>query len=87
MKKAYWSRVLFVLALIVTILPERAFSSGVSEEPFLQIEMGIHTSRIMSIGIDAQNQFIVTGSQDKTVRLWELSTGRLVKIFSSHFRR
>jgi len=41
----------------------------------------------MSIGIDAQNQFIVTGSQDKTVRLWELSTGRLVKIFSSHFRR
>jgi WD40 repeat protein len=81
MKKAYWSRVLFVLALIVTILPERAYSSGVSKEPFLQIEMGIHTSRIMSIGIDAQNQFIVTGSQDKTVRLWELSTGRLVKIF------
>ncbi|MGZ3590194.1 MAG: caspase family protein, partial [Thermodesulfobacteriota bacterium] len=42
---------------------------------------GMHSAWITSIGIDPQNQFIVTGSQDKTVRLWELSTGRLVKIF------
>jgi WD40 repeat protein len=55
-------------------------SSGISQEHFLRIEMGMHTSMITGIGVDAQNQFIVTGSQDKTVRLWELSTGRLVKI-------
>jgi WD40 repeat protein len=41
----------------------------------------MHTSRITGIGVDAQNQFVVTGSQDKTIRLWELSTGRLLKIF------
>jgi WD40 repeat protein len=45
------------------------------------MEMGMHSTWITSIVIDAQNQFVVTGSQDKTVRLWELSTGRLVKIF------
>jgi WD40 repeat protein len=43
--------------------------------------MGMHTSMITGIGVDAQNQFLVTGCQDKTVRLWELSMGRLVKIF------
>ena len=81
MKKAYWSMVLIVLVLIVLALTERVYSSGVSQEPFLRIEMGMHTSIITGIGVDAQNQFIVTGSQDKTVRLWELSTGRLLKIF------
>jgi WD40 repeat protein len=81
MRKTYWLMVLFVLALIVTILPERAYSSGVPEEPILRIEMGMHTSIISAIGADVQNQFIVTGSQDKTARLWELSTGRLVRIF------
>ena len=81
MRKTYWSMVLLVLALTVTILTERAYSSGVSQEHFLRIEMGMHTSRIMSIGIDAQSQFIVTGSEDKTVRLWELSTRRLIRVF------
>ena len=51
------------------------------QEHFLRIEMGMHTSMVTGIGVDAQNQFVVTGSQDKTVRLWELSTGRLLKIF------
>jgi WD40 repeat protein len=81
MRKTYWSMVLFALALMVSILTERAYSSGVPEEPILRMEMGMHTSMITGIGVDAPNQFVVTGSQDKTVRLWELSTGRLLKIF------
>ena len=40
----------------------------------------MHTAPINRIAIDAQNQFLVTGSIDKTVRLWELSTGRPLKI-------
>jgi WD40 repeat protein len=73
--------VLSISMLLVLISTGRGHSSGVPEEPVLRIEMGMHTSRITGIGIDAQNQFIVTGAQDKTVRLWELSTGRLIKIF------
>ena len=52
-----------------------------TQEQILRMEMGMHSAWINNIGIDAQNQFIVTGSMDKTVRLWELSTGKLVKIF------
>ena len=81
MRKTYWSTVLFALALMGSILTERANSTGVPEEPILRIEMGMHSSIISSIAVDAQNQFIVTGSWDKTVRLWELSTGRLLRIF------
>jgi WD40 repeat protein len=73
--------VLSISIFLLLIFTDRIHSSRVPEEPMLRIEMGMHTSRIMSIGIDAQNQFIVTGSQDKTVRLWELSTGRLVRVF------
>jgi WD40 repeat protein len=52
-----------------------------TQEPILRMEMGMHSSLISSIAMDAQNQFIVTGSWDKSVRLWEPSTGRLLKIF------
>ena len=73
--------VLFVLVLFVLLSNGRLNSFEVPKEPILRMEIGMHTAWISSIGIDVQNQFIVTGSQDKTVRLWELSTGRLVKIF------
>jgi len=77
MKKA----VLSISILLLLIFTGGVHSSGGSQEHFLRIEMGMHTSMITGIGVDAQNQFVVTGSQDKTVRLWELSTGRLLKIF------
>jgi WD40 repeat protein len=75
------SALLLIPILSVFLFDQKTISSEVPKEPFLRIEMGMHTSWITSIGVDAQNQFIVTGSQDKTVRLWELSTGRLLKIF------
>ena len=72
---------LLISMLLALVFSGGGYSSGVSQEQFVRIEMGMHTSIISGIGVDAQNQFVVTGSQDKTVRLWELSTGRLVRIF------
>ncbi len=48
--------------------------------PILRIESGMHTSAIRRIGTDAQNRFLVTGSEDKTVRVWDLENGNLLKI-------
>ncbi|MDP8239705.1 MAG: caspase family protein [Candidatus Hatepunaea meridiana] len=48
-------------------------------EPILRIETGMHTAMIKRIGIDAQERYIVTGSGDKTVRVWDASTGRLLR--------
>jgi len=80
MRRTYGFIFLFVLGLIVLISPEKAYSSGVPEEPILRMEMGMHSVWITSIAVDPQNRILATGSHDKTVRLWELSTGRLIKI-------
>lgn len=57
----------------------RADAGEPTKEPILRIETGMHTAMIWHISIDAENRYIVTGSDDKTVRVWELSTGRLMK--------
>jgi WD40 repeat protein len=51
-----------------------------SREPILRIETGMHTVAINRIGVDAANRFLVTASLDKTVRVWELPSGRLLRI-------
>ncbi|MBM4330159.1 MAG: hypothetical protein FJ117_02850 [Deltaproteobacteria bacterium] len=49
------------------------------KDPILRIETGMHTASIERIGIDAENRYLITGSPDKTVRVWEFATGRLLK--------
>jgi WD40 repeat protein len=43
-----------------------------SSEPIPRIETGMHVGRIWRIGVDAACRLFVTGSADKTARLWEL---------------
>jgi WD40 repeat protein len=74
----------FLLGMIwILVLGQGTWLSAMAQtqEPILRIEMGMHSSVMPSIAVDAQSQFIVTGSWDKTVRLWEPSTGKLLKIF------
>jgi WD40 repeat protein len=80
-RRINWSALLLIPIFSVFLFNQKILSSEVSKEPFLRIEMGMHSSVISSMAVDAQNQFIVTGSWDKTVRLWEPSTGKLLKIF------
>ncbi|KAJ3002967.1 Ribosome biogenesis protein 1, partial [Thoreauomyces humboldtii] len=40
-----------------------------------------HTARIRSFSIDPTGHYIASGSDDRTVRLWELSTGRCVHLW------
>src|SRR5436309_618606 len=68
------------LAIILGLLTLSADGEERAAEPILRIETGMHTAMIRRIGTDAENRFLVTGSDDKTVRIWELATGRLLKI-------
>ena len=49
-------------------------------EPILRIETEMHTAVIKRIGIDRENRYLVTASDDKTARVWELSSGRLLRV-------
>jgi WD40 repeat protein len=54
-------------------------NSQPSAQPILRIETGMHTATIRRINVDAAGRYLVTGSNDKTVRVWELATGRLLR--------
>jgi WD40 repeat protein len=44
----------------------------------LRFETGMHTAVIKRISVDAQNRFLVTGSDDKTVRVWDLESRNFI---------
>ena len=48
-------------------------------DPMLVIETGMHTAPIYRIGVDRECRLLVTGSEDKTVRLWSLPEGHLLR--------
>jgi WD40 repeat protein len=52
----------------------------VSTAPILRIETAMHTGRLKGLGIDDANRYLVTGSEDKTIRVWDLSTGHLSSV-------
>ena len=43
-----------------------------------------HLGEVNGIDISRDNRTIVTGSNDKTIKLWEFETGKLVKTFAGH---
>ena len=53
-------------------------------KPELRIETGMHTAMIRRIATDAANRWLVTASDDKTARVWELAAdggaARLVRV-------
>lgn len=71
-------KITFLLFLTV-LISGRGFAAEPSSDPILRLETGMHTYRINSIGVDSANRYLVTSSPDKTVRIWLLSTGRLLE--------
>ena len=49
------------------------------KDPILRLETGMHSAALWKIDVDAANRYLVTGSNDKTVRIWDLFSYRLVK--------
>ena len=53
--------------------------AGPPAEPILRIETGMHTAPIRRFGVDTAGRFMVTGSADKTARVWDLASGGLLR--------
>jgi WD40 repeat protein len=70
----------FLLGSLVGLSSVTAAQTGEpSREPILRIETGMHTGIIRQIDIDRSGKFLVTASDDKTVRVWEVPSGRLLR--------
>lgn len=66
--------------LLLTLASAAAFAAGPPTEPVLTINARMHTSAIRRIDADAAGRLLLTGSLDKTARLWDAATGDLLRV-------
>jgi WD40 repeat protein len=52
-------------------------SAVLYDRPVLAVDEGTHLGRIWAASADREGRWAVTGSEDKTVRIWSLAEGRL----------
>ena len=69
-----------VVAVIQPGIGEQLGNPELPTEPILRIDAGRHNAQIVSIDTDAANKFAVTASLDKSVRVWSLPDGRLLRV-------
>lgn len=72
-------RICFVLLTILCIA-NSVYATNNQIQPILRIETGRHTARITSLDVDAKGQYFVTSSVDKTLRVWDADSGKVIKI-------
>jgi WD40 repeat protein len=43
-----------------------------------------HTSAVNSINLSNENNFLISGSNDKTLKLWDVKTGECIRTYYGH---
>jgi WD40 repeat protein len=73
--------VALALALVPGLLFDIHPAAGAAfyDQPVLVVDPGMHTAPIKALAVDSAGRLGVTGSLDKTVRLWQLADGKLVQ--------
>jgi WD40 repeat protein len=70
----------FALSLaLFAVLAAVPAMAQLSEQPVLVVDPGMHTAPIFTVGVDMMGRLAVTGSDDKTVRVWSLTDGKLLR--------
>lgn len=69
----------FVVVLLAAsgAVAQAVDQDGLYRDPFLVVDPGMHTAPIRALGGDVARRFLITGSGDKTVRVWSAEDGRL----------
>jgi WD40 repeat protein len=76
---SYW----MIRAWIVATVMLFTVSIQAEEEPEIVIQKG-HSWGISSVAISRDGKYIVSGSWDNTVRLWDVETGKEIRTFTGH---
>ena len=76
-------RFLAVWLGVIAILSISSAPVFAAEKPEIFVQLG-HTSSINVIAISPDNKFILSGSDDNSIKLWEAATGRLIRTFKDN---
>ncbi len=75
-----------LLALVLTAgfalaaPPAGSQPAGADVQPYLQVETGSHAAVVRRIDVAVDRSLVVTASDDKTARVWDLATGELRQV-------
>ena len=73
-----WAPTRWLVAAALVLLPATAtVAQGGAEQPWLRIEAGTHVAQTNNAATDDEGRVLVTGSYDKTARVWSLPDLRL----------
>ena len=71
---------IILLALLLVIFSSlHAKAQSLYDRPVLIVDPDMHTASVLTAAADAEGLFVATGSQDKTVRIWQASDGKLLR--------
>ena len=74
-------RLLVVVLVYVSVgLSAVVLAAEPSTRPILRIEPQLHFAPIRRMDVDASERFVVTASDDKTARVWDVKTGELLQV-------
>lgn len=71
-------RPVFRIVILGLLLVAGAASAEAPPAPYLRLDAGMHMAAINDLAADAKAQWMVTASQDKTAKVWDLASGRLL---------
>lgn len=79
-RRMYYFVIIFIFMHAIFTSLSTLHATEPSTEPILRIETAMHILPIGKIAIDLESRYLVTVSSDKTLRVWAISTGELIRV-------